>query len=191
MQAECFVDRGVQSLVGMVGWRDSLAIQKEDRRPIDTERLAASQIGLNSLGDFRAVHVGHETSEIEVELGRVFLQLRPNISGGNPGPAISVERVVHFPKLALQCGRLRRARCVPRKFMHRERMLAEDDDELFAVIVLQFFQNRPHLRTRKTLEVAKFFDHDGRARIAAKVHRLRAGLAVIKNGTGRWRGGCG
>lgn len=61
-------------------------------------------------------------------------------------------------------------------------MLPENDNEPFAVVVLQFFQDRPQQRTGQTFEVAELFQLNNRRGVAAKMRRLRAGATIGSSG---------
>src|SRR2546423_15579418 len=174
-------DRRAQPFLVDFGRRDFLTVLLKNRRPMHAKRYPPFLFRHNSLRYVRAAHVGLESFEIEPELGRVIIEVRANIICHRPDAAISVKGVVHFPKLPLQSGGLGGPRCVQRKTMHLQRMLAENHDETLVVVVLQFFEDRPDDRTRQTLEIAKLFQDRGRARLAANVHRFGAGLAIIEN----------
>jgi len=78
-----------------------LAIHKDDGRPIDPEGFPAVLVGRNPPGHFFTLNVRLEAIQIEAELGRVVIEIWTDVFRRHPGIAISVERVMHFPKATL------------------------------------------------------------------------------------------
>src|SRR5205807_3554010 len=86
-----------------------LAVNYDCRRPINTLRRGFLDIGNDGLLDPIAVHIGLELIDAETQLARVGNKNGSRVVKLSPGSLVSIETIVHFPKLALQLSRLCRA----------------------------------------------------------------------------------
>jgi hypothetical protein len=98
---------------------------------------------------------------------------------------------VHLPELALHPGRLGGARGREGVLVNLlERVVAEDEAEARAVVLLELLDDRVHPPARRALEVAELFEDDRRALGADGVRRRRARLRrAARRGGGRVRAG--
>ena len=69
--------------------------------------------------------------------------------------------------------------------VHGEREIAEDDAQLAAEFFIKRIDIRREFAAWRTLEVPKFLEHGGSARLAARVRRLRARIADSRDRRGQ------
>lgn len=185
-RSQRFVDNFSQAFFIVRRHGDFLPIHKDHRRPIDPERFTAVLVGRNSPGHFLALDVRLEALEIESQLGGVIVEIRADVFRRHPRIAIPVKRIMHFPETTLQPRGLRRSRRIKGIPMFLQGMFPEYDHEPFTIGVLEFFQDRPHERTRQAFEVAELFQLNRSRGVAAQMRRFRTGTPV--NGPGRCSG---
>jgi len=78
---------------------------------------------------------------------------------------------VHFPETVLQAGGLGGERGFPGVLVHGQGEFIKNHTELKAEIFFKLLERSRDCTAGRTLEVAEFFERDGRRRLAAHVER--------------------
>ena len=179
---ESGVDGAPQVVVRRRGEGNLLSVHKNDGCPVNAQGSPPGLVSADAARDFLSCHIALEASHVETQVTSVSREVTARIERANPDRSVRIKRVMHLPKLALQTGRFRGARCRESIAMVRKRMLPESKGNFVAVIGFQIFQDGPQHEARKTFEIAKFFQCNRRASVPVKVWRFRPGNAGRRYG---------